>query len=302
MKKTFSIIIPFYNGEIFYPNLLKSISVSIKNCNYCDIFFEVITIIDSMDTNILDINNYCDNAFIGLSNVRVLNYKNELNIGVAATRNKAIHISNGDYLHIIDQDDEITHDFYFESQIHLKDYNFLLFNGKMCYTHENFQTHRLYYLSPRLSIKGLINDDFIRSPGQVVFSRKLLHENFFPEPKQYKGADDRFFWLRLFIENKNKIRSKYISKHCYIANIHESNYSNNRVNLDRSCLENWNIFISEIDIKAYSKLISRDIIRVRYKLNDEMTFYNRINGFWFQLLFNLKLSKMIRFVVKRSKL
>lgn len=301
MKKRYSIIIPFYYGEKYYSVLLQSILKAIKKCEILNCFFEIITIVDSVDSSLEYIETITKDVFSDEKNVVLVNLKNVKNLGVAATRNKAIQISNGDYLHIIDQDDEVSPDIYLESQKYLGSYNLLLFNGIMCYTHRDFNTHKLYYLSPRLSIKGLIKDDFIRSPGQVVFSKKLLHEKFFPEPKQYKGADDRFFWLRLFFENENIIRPKYISKECYIANIHESNYSNDRENLDRSCLENWNIFISEVDVKVYSKLISRDILRVHYKLKENMTFVNRIKGFCFQLFFNLKLSKMIRYIVKRSK-
>lgn len=301
MKKTYSIIIPFYQGEKFYPNLLQSILRAIRKCDVVNCFFEIITIVDSVDSSLLEIDSISRCVFSDVINVVLVNLKNDKNLGVAPTRNKAIQIAKGDYLHIIDQDDEVSLDIYFESQKYLEDYSFLLFNGRMCYANREFSTHKLYYLSPRLTIKGLIKDDFIRSPGQVIFSKRLLHEKLFPEPKQYKGADDRFFWLRLFFDNDNIIKPKYIRKECYIANIHDSNYSNDRENLDRSCLENWSIFISEVDVKAYSKLISRDMLRVNFKLNESMSFVDRIKGFCFQLFFNLNVSKMIRYVIKRSK-
>lgn len=301
MNNRYSIIIPFYYGEKYYPVLLQSILNAIKKCEKINCFFEIITIVDSVDSSLEYIEAITRDFFSDEKNVVLVNLKNLTNLGVAATRNKALQIAKGDYFHIIDQDDEVSADIYLESQKYLKDNNLLLFNGIMCYINGDFNTHKLYYLSPRLSVKGLIKDDFIRSPGQVIFSKKLLHEKLFPEPKQYKGADDRFFWLRLFFENDDIIRPKYINKACYIANIHESNFSNDRENLDRSCLENWDIFVSEVDVKEYLKLISRDILRVRYKLNENMSIVDRIEGFCLQLFFNLKLSKMLRFIVKRSK-
>jgi glycosyltransferase involved in cell wall biosynthesis len=299
MKKVFSIIIPFYNGDFFYSKLLQSINLAIKNCENSDAFFEIITIIDSIETNIDSINHYCKNIFAEVKNVNTINLKNDKNLGVAATRNKAIKISTGDYLHLIDQDDEVTPDFYFISLIHLLENNFLLFNGKMIYTNKNFNNHKIFYLAPKLSIESLIKDDFIRSPGQVIFSKSLLHKNLFPEPIYYKGADDRFFWLRLFIENINYIKAKYINNPCYIANIHTSNYSNNRENLDNSCLENWSIFCAELDVNKYSRIIFNDILRVSYRLKKPLPLFKRAKGFFLHLNFNLKLSKLIRFIIKR---
>jgi hypothetical protein len=90
-----------------------------------------------------------------------------------------------------------------------------------------------------------------------------------------------------------------VNEECYIANIHDNNYSNDRINLKRSCLENWDIFISEVDIGPYSKLILNDILRVSYILDEEMSFLNQVKGIYLQFVFNFKLSKMIRYVVKR---
>jgi hypothetical protein len=299
MKTTFSVIIPFYNGDKFYTNLLRSIQRAIIKCCSQKCFFEIITIIDSVDSSLEDIDNISRSVFSEKMNVVSITLKNDFNIGVAATRNRAILIAKGYFLHIIDQDDEVSENIYFESQKYLNKYNFILFNGVMCYRYGKFNKHKLYYLPPKLSIKGLINDDFIRSPGQVIFSKELLCDKLFPEPKLYKGADDRFFWLRLFFEKKNNIKSKYVNEECYIANIHDNNYSNDRINLKRSCLENWDIFISEVDIGPYSKLILNDILRVSYILDEEMSFLNQVKGIYLQFVFNFKLSKMIRYVVKR---
>ncbi len=57
MKKTYSIIIPFYQGERFYPNLLQSILRAIRKCDVVNCFFEIITIVDSVDTSLLEIDS-----------------------------------------------------------------------------------------------------------------------------------------------------------------------------------------------------------------------------------------------------
>lgn len=299
MKISNSIIIPFYNGEKFYSKLLLSILKAVQSCNSSNTFFEIITIIDSVETSLIEINDISRNIFFAEENVELVNLKNEVNKGVASTRNIGIKISKGDFLHIIDQDDEVFPNIYNLSQLFLGNFNFLLFNGRMIYSTGKFNTHKIYYLKPDLTTKGLIKDDFIRSPGQVLFSKELIHEKLFPEPKNFKGADDRFFWLRLFFENERIIKPKYMSDECYIANIHDSNYSNDRFNLNQSCLENWEIFIKEVDTNRYSKIISKDILRVNYKLKQYDSLFGLLKGFFLQLFFNLKMSKIIRFVIKR---
>lgn len=302
MKITYSIIIPFYHGEKFYPKLLFSILKAVQNCNINNLFFEIITIVDSIESNLFEINDVSHTMFQSQQNVELVNLKNNVNLGVASTRNKGIKISKGEFLHLIDQDDEVSPNIYHLSKLFLGNFNFLLFNGRMVYSSGKFNTHKIYYLKPDLTIKGLIEDDYIRSPGQIIFSKVLIHQKLFPETQNFKGADDRFFWLRLFFENKDTIKPKYIANECYIANIHESNYSNDRDNLDKSCLENWKNFVNEVDTISYDNLISRDIIRVNYKLNQYDSLNGLLKGFFLQFFFNLKMSKLIRFVIKRFSL
>jgi hypothetical protein len=300
MNKYFSVIIPFYKGEGFYPSLILSIRKAILKCDFKTVSFEIITIIDSMDTEHDVINKITLECFNGLNNVKVVTIKNDKNIGVAGSRNKAISISTGNYFHIIDQDDRILETFYQEIIPLLSDYNFVLSNGLVYYTNKKYNSHKLYYLNPRLSIIGLIKNDFIRSPGQVVFLKGLSKNKFFPEPKRYKGADDKFFWISLFIANDSVIKPIYLSNTNYIANIHDDNYSGDKINLKKSTIENWNIFKSEVDTSNYKKLIDNDILRVRFALNENMSFFNNLKGMWLNMVYFLELNKILRFIKKRK--
>ena len=88
MKRTYSVIIPFYNGEKFYYNLLNSIFKAISKCNTVNCFFEIITIVDSADSSLQEIDSISRDVFSMKKNVVLVNLKNDLNLGVAATRNK----------------------------------------------------------------------------------------------------------------------------------------------------------------------------------------------------------------------
>lgn len=300
MSKSFSVIIPFYKGENFYPSLIVSVRQAILKCDFKAVSFEIITIIDSMDTEHDVINRIALECFNGMNNVKVVTIKNNENIGVAGSRNKAISISTGNYLHIIDQDDSILEVFYEEKIPLLADYNFVLSNGLVHYTNKKYNSHKLYYINPRLSIIGLLKNDFIRSPGQVVFLKGLLKNKFFPEPKNYKGADDRFFWLRIFMENKSSIKPIYITNSNYIANIHDENYSGDTINLKKSTLENWSIFKNEVDTLKHGKLIDNDILRIRFALNENMSFLDNFKGRWLNMVYFLELNKILRFIKKRK--
>jgi glycosyltransferase involved in cell wall biosynthesis len=298
--KCISIIIPFYKGEVFYPILIQSIKKAITLFNSNIIQFEIITVIDSVESQIEDVESILK-SLKNIQNVKIIIENNNQNIGVAASRNVAISIATGDYLHIIDQDDEINEFFYTDVYQHLHDYSLVLVNGIVHYSDKKYNSHKLYYLTPNLSILGLLKGDFIRSPGQVIFSRKLLGDKLFPEPKRYKGADDRFFWIRLFIENEKIIQPQYINNTNYIAHIHNNNYSADASNLKRSALENWGIIRSEMNLEEYNRVIARDILRIKWGLKERLSWHEQLIGTWNTFIYFIEPNKLIRFVAKRKK-
>ena len=296
-----SVIIPFYKGDFFYSDLIKSINESILLCTINSVCFEIITIIDSIETteqNIIDIKS---SLLSHVKNLSIVVIKNKENIGVAASRNKAILAATGDFFHVIDQDDAVTKHFYVDAVPLLNSYNFILVNGNVNYLSAKYNSHKIYYLKPNITLIGLLKNDFIRSPGQVLFSKVLLTDKLFPEPKSYKGADDRFFWIRLFVENNKKIKVHYISKTNYVANIHNSNYSSDAINLKLSAIENWEIIRNELNVSSYNNIILRDIFRLKLSLPGHISFLNRITGYWAKIIYFLDPNKLIRFFFKRLK-
>jgi hypothetical protein len=209
-------------------------------------------------------------------------------------------IATGNYFHMIDQDDEVDELFY-KSIIPLtKDYNFVLINGLVHYKNGGYNSHLLYYIPPKLNIKHFLTNEFIRSPGQVVFSKNIVNNTLFPEPSKYKGTDDRFFWIRLFLYNK-QIKTYYLREPLYIANIHNENYSADSLNLRKSSLENWKILKAETDLSSYKRMIKRDILSLEFAANKKMPLIDKINGLLLRAGNFLEPNKMIRFFFKRVK-
>lgn len=298
MGTSISIIIPYYNGERFYPALLQSIRRAILESSGLNLDFQVITIIDSIETSYSYLNNITYSILNDLNNVDICVNKNINNAGVAKSRNIAISLATGQFIHIIDQDDLIEKGIYLHSFPLLELYNFILVNGKLLFSNKLYNTSFIYYFPPTLSLKELILNDFIRSPGQVIFSSFLCRNVLFPEPKSFKGADDRFFWIRLFSENRNVIRPIYVKKCLYIANIHEDNYGNDSQNLKRSSLELWDLILKNTEFNNYISLVNKDILRLKYSLSYKLSPIQKILGFWQKWIYLVDPNKIMQFVFK----
>lgn len=300
MNKCFSVIIPFYRGQIFYSDLIISLKKSILYCDFQEVFFEIITIIDSMDTDYDVINDKTLECFSGLNNVKVVIQKNSENIGVAKSRNYGLSIATGNLIHLIDQDDTITPCFYSSIFTKSEFYNFFLVNGNVHYRDNKYNTHKLYYLKQKLSINNLVGNDFIRSPGQVVFSKELISGIKFPEPSTYKGADDRFFWLKIFFIHHNSIKPIYLNEVLYNAYIHDENYSSDQINLRKSALENWDIFLKENKPnKKLLKSINNNILSLKFSANIKQSRINNLVGSFYRVIYFLDANKVVRFIFKR---
>ncbi|RLJ73897.1 glycosyltransferase family 2 protein [Pedobacter alluvionis] len=295
-----SIIIPYFRGEILFERLLLSIVKAITKLDKVSDNFEVITIIDSVETPRAEIEEIKHTCFASLKNTNYKIIKNESNLGVAASRNAALKIAKGEFIHLIDQDDEVHENFYSNVQPVWSKFNFILNNGVVFYENKKFNSHKLYYVKPELTLKGFLKDDFIRSPGQVLFKKDLLKGFLFPEPKRFKGTDDRFFWIKMFTVNKN-IKPYYLAYPGYIAYIHEHNYSADLQNMKMSELENWLSFpVNEIP-KEFNNLVKNDILRIRLTLGEKLIVSEKITAIYTKLLYFCRLNKIIRFINKRKK-
>ena len=301
MKNKISIIIPYYNGEKYFQKLIVSIFNSIKLVDL-SFSFQLIIIVDSIETKIEFINNVLKNYLDNLFNVKFQIIKNEINEGVARSRNIGFSIANGDLIHLIDQDDTIEPFFYSTILEASKNFNFILVNGNVNYESGNYAKHKLYYFNQKLNIDKLIWSDFIRSPGQIVFSKELILNLRFPEPVIYRGADDRFFWFKMFIINSDFIKPIYLHQTLYNACIHTDNYSLDKINLLNSAIENWHIFLKENKTnKKLLRPINNNLKSLMYSAKIKQSVFDTLIGFIFRCLYFVDLNKIIRFIFKRIK-
>jgi len=301
MRSNVSIIIPFYNGEKYFKKLVFSIVNSIKMVDI-SYTFQLIVIVDSIETKTEFINEILYNYLDSLINVKFEIIKNKINEGVARSRNIGFSISNGDLIHLIDQDDTIEPFFYSTILEASKNFNFILVNGNVNYESGNYASHKLYYFKQKLNIDKLVWSDFIRSPGQIVFSKELIINLRFPEPVIYRGADDRFFWFKMFVINSNLIKAIYLHQTLYNASIHSENYSSDKINLINSALENWHIFLRENKTnKKLLRSINNNIKSLMYSAKIKQNGIDNLIGFIFRCHYFIDMNKITRFIFKRIK-
>lgn len=294
-----SIIIPFFKGEQLISKLVKSLHSAIRRVENLPVTFEVILIVDSPESDGMKLEEYFDEGLKGSGNVSVVIKRNEVNLGVASSRNVALLLATGDYIHIIDQDDQIEDSFYLRIIPLLTKYNFILVNGKVQYDREAYKTHLIYYFQPLLALKNLILDDFIRSPGQVVFSKEMAEHVSFPVTLTYKGADDKFFWVSMFYTHLRSIKPFYVKEPLYIANIHSSNYSADNQNLQLSCLENWSLLTNQHDFGNYNTYVRRNVNYLRFITSTSDNLQQKLSGLKEWLIYATDLNKITRYIIKR---
>ncbi|MCG9879512.1 MAG: glycosyltransferase [Bacteroidia bacterium] len=271
--------------------LLQSVQKSLLLCN-SGIQAEIIILIDSPENTIHELEMLLSEIpdLHSLCTVQV--FYNEKNLGVAQTRNKGLALAKGEYIHLIDQDDEVHPDFYNKVSAVLQNHDWVLVNGLFQFDLVQ-KSQKIYYLKPALTLHNFVTDDFLRSPGQVVFARKLKLGKAFISVPNSAGADDRFFWIQQFALNPN-MRVAYLSDPLYIAHIHNENFSADSMQLYQCCLSIWEEW-DYAELPIPEKWIYENVSALKYILGKDKS----LTSFWFYIKYKYKLNRMIRFVVKR---
>jgi glycosyltransferase involved in cell wall biosynthesis len=297
-KIDLSIIVPFYRGDQFIGRLLTSIQTAWMVNAKKEFSFELFLIIDSPESNESLLREKV--APYSLPNIETRVLKNDSNIGVASTRNRGLLESRGEYVYFIDQDDEVAPEFFIEIERAIANrYEFILINGLALYTNPKMKQHLLFYLAPHVNIKNLILDDIVRSPGQIVLKKGILKDIQFPIPKKNFGADDKFFWVIIFLSNP-LLKVFYIDKPLYRAHIHEKNFSHQRSELFFSGLELWSMITSKYETSRIDKYIRRNIFYIKFVLRShlQLTVREKFFGALEMVLYFIKPNRIIRYVRK----
>ncbi|MCK9219900.1 MAG: glycosyltransferase [Bacteroidales bacterium] len=237
-----SIIVPFYKGEQFLPRLLSSICESallVKG----DFFIELIVVIDSMETDVLLVTSVLDKTFREKVQIESKVIKNQINKGVAETRNEGKRFATGRFLTFIDQDDYVSSDYVPTLQKKLAPgCDFYLINGVFEYEAQKLQ-RPIFYYHHKLSFNKIAKSNFLITPGLLILSREMDGFLFRQFSRKHGGSDDWAFYLDLLSDPSIKYR--YVSSKLLHYVVHKDNFHHNK----------FNFLISQIrTIQHYSAL------------------------------------------------
>ncbi len=187
-----SVIMPSYNKAAYIGKTIESvINQSYKN-------WELIIVDDSStDDSLSVISEYKDE--------RIKVTKNEVNMGIADTRNKALSLAEGEYIAVLDADD-ISPAYRFEHEV-----DFLNQNRDISVVYGGCQEIDAEGNNGKLYISAFHNPGFVKAnllignviPNSSAMYRKLfVMENFISYKNDLCGMDDYLFWIECAAKGK----------------------------------------------------------------------------------------------------
>ena len=251
---TISIIIPLYYGEKYLKNLIQMLEKNELNLPI-GYRLQIVFVKDSDEE--LNINNYMK----GKKNIIFI--QNEKNMGIHYSRVKGISVSSGEYIHMLDQDDEISDDFYLNCINKIKNADVVVCNG-MEQRNEYSKVLYKYYIMQYTVKFSFFYTKFscrIISPGQCMIRKSSIPKEWMGNIIRENGADDAMLWL-MMLHNKKKFA---INRK--IEYIHVNTGCNTSLNIDkmnssvievRDVLKRLNM-ISDGDLKRLDKQINNSV-------------------------------------------
>lgn len=240
-----SVILPVYNAELYLQEAIDSI---LKQ-TFTD--WELIIVNDgSADDTEKIIRSYNDQ--------RIRYYKNEKNIGLIETLNKAIDFCTGEYIARMDADD-ISHSDRFQMQINFLDKNQ---DCGMCGTYaeiineKGIKTGEIINLTTNeyLQINLLFSVPFIH-PSMIIRKSALMSHSF---DADYKHAEDYDLWCRISTDYKIANIPYFLLKY-------------------RWHTENISVKNSDYQHEIKSKIIRRQLQNLGLKPNENELFLHTIS-------------------------
>ena len=247
-----SVITPYYKGLKTIFKTIESVFIAAKKIKELNV--EYIVIIDSMDDK-----NIAQEKIYNRFGDKVKIIINEMNIGVAKSRNKALKIASFDYILFLDQDDTVEKNYFKSMEVGFDKGADIIVGNAYVINSKNNKKVKMYTIEPDLSFNSFLKGNKILSPGQVMFSKKIknLDNMYIGCSEKYKGADDWAAYLNIFT-SYNDIKVYYVSKPVFNYVLHENNYSKNWKELNLSAVETAKFFVENVNPKQ-KKILNKQI-------------------------------------------
>ena len=185
-----TVIVPLYRGQKFVENKIQMISAAFKKANIVD------------EAELLFINDYPkEKISLPASSINVRLIDNEKNMGIQASRVNGIMNSEAKYIHMLDQDDEISEDFFLDNLKYISDRDVVVSNCVMELSDGNrriLYRNNLERKNAKSPMAFIFLDCRIISPGQCLIRRDAIPAFWKENILQANGTDDYLLWLLMF--------------------------------------------------------------------------------------------------------
>ena len=235
MSTAISVIIPYYQGQRYLPELLSMMERNAEIFrNETGKEIEVLLVNDSPWENPEEHQNLQEN---NERSFRLSVLTNPENSGIHATRVNGLRAAEGEFIQFLDQDDRIADRCLLSQYKAIGEADFVIGNG---YDGEwNGGKHPFYSSTSAQAAAGNINcqyyyNNLIRSPGQVLIRKSSIPAYWSEQIMKNNGSDDAFLWILMLCSGaRAAINEEFVYEHVYTG---ENTSSNNEAML-RSQME-----------------------------------------------------------------
>jgi glycosyltransferase involved in cell wall biosynthesis len=197
-KFLISVITPYYRGAKYMSNLKKMIEANAISLGEGD-KAEWIIVNDSPEETV---------PILASNIINIQIFVNEKNSGIHFSRRQGISKSKGKYLLMLDQDDNISNDF-FEKTMNVFKQNKVDVVVGNAWIEDNDPHKRSKRYGRKSEIKDVTDLDVylmvtnpIVSPGQCLIKRSALPEVYEGSNFKNNGSDDLFLWIVMLKQGK----------------------------------------------------------------------------------------------------
>lgn len=239
-------IVPFYKGNRYINNVLTMIKENVKNAD--GISIEVVVVNDSPEIEI----NY-DKELVDGYLLNIVQHKK--NMGIQQARVTGIKMTQGKYILMLDQDDEIASNT-IKKQLELIGENAAVLSNGYSENSDGIRK-KLYKSRKQMSVVNEFSYYFyfgnmIASPGLCLIRKSKIPSLWMNKIMKINGADDWLLWA-LFLKEGNRFA---LNNEClYVHKNDGQNTSNNEDKMIASSQE-------ALDIVKGEKIIDKRLIKV----------------------------------------
>jgi len=298
----YSIVIPFYKSAERLGVLIESLIQS-YNASSIKKVVQIIIVNDSPDY-------YIDAAILNnlISDcphqIHIEFLSNDLNLGVAKSRNIGRTKATGEFLTFIDQDDFVSIDYFEVLFTTLSEkYDLFILNAYHFWEESNLKVP-IFYIKPKFTLFNILRNCFILTPGLIVYKNDFLKMEFISYDNYYTGSDDWALYLKILNESYPRIR--FINTKIFNYITHELNESGNRIKFIGSSLITISKFKSKKHIiiqKIKKYFLSQEfkLLQIQKKCNERKKIH-AVNPKLFNKLLGISLNNLIYIVFKNYKI